>query len=159
MPMPSTDPAAHSDDGDFTPEGESRWLPAFAVLALVGIPFLLPTDAFPRAAWAFAPVAIGLLIATVVADPGRIDRRSDLLRALSIGLTSLLVAVAVFATAWLVHELVHGAPNLQDAPELLEVGALVWIDANLTFSLLYWELDGGGSAGRLLKVRALPDLA
>src|SRR3954466_11296218 len=109
MPTPPTDPAASSGESARAPAGESRWLPAFAVVALVGIPFLLPTDAFPRAAWAFAPVAIGLLIAIVVADPGRIDRRSDLLRGLSIGLTSLLVAVAVFATVWLVHELVHGA--------------------------------------------------
>src|SRR4051794_14718240 len=110
MPMPSTDPPACSGEEDASLQGESRWLPAFSILLLVAIPFLLPTDVFPRAAWAFAPVAVALLIAIVVADPGRIDRRSDLLRGLSIGLTSLLVAVAVLATAWLVHELVRGAP-------------------------------------------------
>ena len=36
---------------------------------------------------------------------------------------------------------------------------MVWIDANLTFSLLYWELDSGGSAERHHGVRQRPDLA
>jgi hypothetical protein len=139
--------------------GESRWLPAFVVVVLIAIPFLLPTHAFPRAAWAFAPIAIGLLVAIVIGDPGRIDRRSDRLRRLSIALTGLLGAVAVVATAWLVHELIEGAPTFQSAPDLLEVGALVWVDVNLTFSLLFWELDSGGSAKRLHETRSRPDLA
>jgi hypothetical protein len=144
------------DDGS---RGESRWLPGAVVLVLVAIPFLLPIHVFPRAMWVFAPVAVGLLIAIVIGDPGRIDRRSDRLRALSIVLTGLFVVVATVATVLLVKELADGAPDLKDASTLLEVGALVWIDANLTFSLLYWELDGGGSAERLQSPHAQPDLA
>jgi hypothetical protein len=147
------------DDDDATPRGESRWLPALVIVVLIAIPLLLPGHAFPRAIWVFAPVAVGLLVATIIVDPGRIDRRSNALRWLSIALTSLLVAVAVFATVWLVDELVHGAPRLHHASQLLEVGALVWIDAALTFSLIYWELDGGGSAERLHHRRSYPDLA
>jgi uncharacterized membrane protein len=56
-------------------------------------------------------------------------------------------------------ELVEGAPNLKDATTLLKTGALVWIDINLTFALLYWELDGGGAAERLHNRREYPDLA
>jgi hypothetical protein len=139
--------------------GERRWPAALAIVVLIAIPFLLPKQVFPRAFWALAPIEIALLAALAIADPGRIDRRSQLLRALSIMLTMLLAAIAVVATVWLVIELLDGAPDLSNAPTLLRTGALVWVDVNLTFALLYWELDGGGAAERLHDRREYPDLA
>lgn len=130
------------------------------LVALIGIPFLLPRQVFPlEASLVVTPLEVGLLIAVILVDPGRIDRRSALLRVLSIALTGLLAIVAVLATALLVVELVNGAPNLRSASALLTTGALVWIDTHLTFSLLYWELDSGGAAARLHNVRTRPDLA
>ena len=35
----------------------------------------------------------------------------------------------------------------------------MWLDINLTFALLYWELDGGGPAERLPNRRKYPDFA
>ena len=140
-------------------KGERRWPVAATILVLIAIPFLLPEEVFPRALWATAPLEVALLAAIAIVDPGRIDRRSQLLRGLSIGLTMLLAAIAALATVWLVIELVDGAPDLNDASTLLTTGALVWIDVNLTFALLYWELDGGGSAERLHDPREYPDLA
>jgi hypothetical protein len=139
--------------------GERRWPAALAIVVLIAIPFLLPKQVFPRAFWALAPIEIALLAALAIADPGRIDRRSQLLRALSIMLTMLLAAIAVVATVWLVIELLDGAPDLSNASTLLRTGALVWVDVNLTFALLYWELDGGGAAERLHDRREYPDLA
>jgi uncharacterized membrane protein len=139
--------------------GERRWPAALAIVVLIAIPFLLPEEVFPRALWASAPIEIALLVALTIVDPGRIDRRSQLLRGLSIVLTMLLAVIAAAATVWLVIELVDGAPDLSDASTLLTTGALVWIDVNLTFALLYWELDGGGAAERLHDWRKYPDLA
>jgi uncharacterized membrane protein len=139
--------------------GERRWPVALAILVLIAIPFLLPNEVFPRGLWAPAPIEIALLATLAIIDPGRIDRRSQLLRGLSIVLTMLLVVIAALATVWLVIELVDGAPDLNDASTLLATGALVWIDVNLTFALLYWELDGGGAAERLHEPRQYPDLA
>jgi len=126
---------------------------------LIAIPFLLPKEVFPRGLWASAPIELALLAAIAIVDPGRIDRRSQLVRRLSIVLTFLLAVIAGAATVWLVIELVDGAPDLSDASTLLATGALVWIDVNLTFALLYWELDGGGAAERLHDRREYPDLA
>jgi uncharacterized membrane protein len=139
--------------------GERRWPAALAIVALIGIPFLLPEQVFPRVLWATAPIELALLVALAIADPGRIDRRSQLLRALSIVLTMLLAVFAAVATVLLAIELVDGAPDLRDAATLLRTGALVWLDVNLTFALLYWELDGGGAAERLHDRREYPDLA
>jgi uncharacterized membrane protein len=141
------------------PRGERRWPAALAIVVLIAIPFLLPKQVFPRVLWATAPVEIALLAALAIGDPGRIDRRSQLLRGLSIVLTMLLAVIAAVATALLAIELVDGAPDLRNASTLLRTGALVWIDVNLTFALLYWELDGGGAAERLHDRREYPDLA
>ncbi len=140
-------------------KGENRILPSLVVVVLVGLPFALPSEVFPSAAWLGAPLAVGLLIAVVASDPGRIDRRSGLGRSLSIALTLVLVLVSGAAAVSLVLELVDGAPNLQNASTLLSTGALVWIDVTLTFALLYWELDCGGAAGRLHRGRKYPELA
>src|SRR5262245_25426343 len=67
--------------------GERRWPAALAIVVLIAIPFLLPKQVFPRWLWATAPIELALLVALAIADPGRIDRRSRLLRGLSIVLT------------------------------------------------------------------------
>jgi uncharacterized membrane protein len=139
--------------------GERRWPAALAIVALIAIPFLLPKQVFPRVLWATAPIEIALLAVLAVADPGRIDRRSQLLRGLSIGLTMLFAVIAAVLTVLLALELVDGAPDLKDASTLLTTGALVWIDINLTFALLYSELDGGGAAERLHARRKYSDFA
>ena len=140
-------------------QGETRILPSVVVVVLAVLPFLLPSEVFPSAAWLAGPLALGLLVAVIASDPGRIDRRSGLVRGLSITLTLVLVFVAGAAAVALVVELVDGAPDLQNASTLLTTGALVWVDVTLTFALLFWELDGGGAAGRLHSGRKFPELA
>ena len=139
--------------------GERRWPAALAILVLIVIPFLMDKHVYPRALWLFAPIEVALLVIIVTMDPGRIDRRSQSLRWLSIALTMLLALMAFVATTTLVVELVDGAPDLGDAFTLLATGALVWVDVNLTAALLYWELDGGGAAERLHEHRDFPDFA
>src|SRR5262249_41804070 len=75
--------------------GERRWPAALVIAALIAIPFLLPKQVFPRVLWATAPIEIALLAVLAVANPGRIDRRSQLLRSVSIALTMLLGVIAV----------------------------------------------------------------
>lgn len=141
------------------PSGEHRLLPSLVILALVAIPWLLPAAVFPTVAHTGGVLSLGLLIAVVASDPGRIDHRSRGVRALSITLIVVLAVIAALATTGLVIELVDGAPDLSSASTLLLTGAIVWVETNLTFSLLYWELDCGGPAARLHDGRSYPDLA
>jgi hypothetical protein len=78
--------------------GERRWPAALAIVALIAIPFLLPNQVFPRVLWATAPIEIALLAVLAVVNPGRIDRRSQLLRGMSIALTMLLAVIAALVT-------------------------------------------------------------
>ena len=88
--------------------GEARWPMAGAVLAAMALTILLPDDLRPGPRW-LIPLMEGLLLVAVVAgDPGRINRRSRELRALSIVLVSVLVLSSIWATVLLIDDLING---------------------------------------------------
>ena len=156
------DDAADHHDGTAPEEkvfADRRWAPSLTVLVLVVLPFLLPAHLRSWTRWVLGALEFGLLVAIVIADPGRVDRRSGVLRGLSVALIALLVLASGVATATLVHALVEGDSRLKTPSSLLLTGGLVWLEANLTFALLYWELDSGGPARRLQSLRRYPDLA
>ena len=144
--------------GNDGPAAEHRLLPSLTVLVLIGLPFLSPVH-LDAAHWILGGLGLALLGAVVFADPGRVDGLSPLVRSLSIVLTSVLVTAAALVTATLVIDLATGTSTFDSPVSLLVTGGLVWIDVNLTFSLFYWELDGGGAAQRFHKPRRYPDLA
>jgi uncharacterized membrane protein len=151
-----------SPNGDEKAEGvvgESRWPMAGAVLAAMVLTLLLPGDVRVLPTWLLPAVEAALLIALIVADPGAISRRSRWMRGLSIGLVSVLMWSALWATAVLIDQLITGGSITNKASDLLRAGAVVWLSTNIAFSLLYWELDGGGAAQRFHGQRKYPDFA
>ena len=102
---------------------------------------------------------MALLAAIVAGDPGRINRRSRLLRGLSIALVAVLVLGALSSTLLLIDALIHGGPETNSADTLLSAGTTVWVSNNLAFALLYWELDGGGAAARAHRLPPHPGFA
>ena len=128
--------------------GEARWPMAGAVLAAIVLTILLPDAMRLGPEWLLPLIEGVLLVAVIAGDPGKINRRSRWLRALSIVLVSVLVLGALWATAQLIDYLIHGGAVTNSASELLEAGTIVWVSNNIAFALLYWELDGGGAAAR-----------
>jgi hypothetical protein len=139
-------------------KGERRWPMAFAVITAVILTALLPGTVRPESRWLLGVVGL-VLIALIVADPGRIDRSTALVRRLSRLLLALLALSAVLSTAQLVHVLVVGSELTESASKLLLVGGDVWISNNIVFALIYWEVDGGGSVARAMHPHDYPDLA
>lgn len=132
---------------------------AAAVVAAIALTILLPTEqrALPEGV---VPLIEGiLLVALIAGDPGAIDRRSRLLRVISIALVSILVLTALWATVRLVDALINGGPQTNSASDLLEAGSIVWTGNILAFALLYWELDSGGAAARFHHARSDVDFA
>src|SRR6185437_12415049 len=105
---------------------------------------LLPKGERVGPAWLVPAIAGILLVAVIVGDPGRIDRRSRVVRALSIGLVVVLVLNSLWATGQLIDALINGGPETDSAEDLLAAGTVVWVSNCLAFALLYWELDSGG---------------
>jgi hypothetical protein len=81
---------------------------ASAVLAPMALTAALPDAERVGPQWMLPFIEGLLLVAVVVGDPGKIDRRSRTLRALSIGLVSVLVFGALWSTVQLIDDLIHG---------------------------------------------------
>jgi hypothetical protein len=139
--------------------GEARWPMALAVAAIIVMTLLLPHDLVPRPRFGMPIVEGILLVAVIIADPGKIDLVSPRVRALSLALITLLVATTLWCTTQLIIELVRGGPATQSGGALLAAGGLVWLSNCLSFGLLYWELDSGGPAVRAHGLPAHPDFA
>jgi hypothetical protein len=130
-----------------------------AVLAAIALTVLLPDDLRLGPKWLLPAVDGILLVLVVVGDPGRIDRRSNALRTLSIALVAVLALGAMAATVGLIDQLIHGGSVTRSAQALLSAGAKVWSANAIAFALLFWELDGGGSAARAHGLPEHPDFA
>jgi hypothetical protein len=145
-------------EGD-APQGEQRWPMALTLIIAMALPFLLPSRFSLGPRWIIPVVEGLLLVALVVTDPGRIDRRSSFVRGLSIGLVAILVFGAAAATVRLVVDLIRGGPETNSPGQLIRIGAIVLVYVIITFSFLYWELDGGGPERRARSAPEFPDFA
>jgi uncharacterized membrane protein len=121
---------------------------AVTLVVAIVLPFLLPPRFSLGPKWIIPALEGILLVALSIADPGRIDRRSAFVRVLSIVLVVILVTGAAVVTIRLVVDLIRGGPETNAPAQLLRVGSLVWVYVIITFSFLYWELDGGGPEAR-----------
>ena len=145
--------------GEASVVGEDRWPMVVAVLAIIVLTLLLPSSLIVRPRWGVPIVEGLLLVAVIISDPGKIDRKSRPVHALSMTLISLLVLTALWCTVELIVELIKGGPSTSAAGTLLAAGAMVWLSNCIAFGLLYWELDGGGPAARAHGMPAHPDFA
>src|ERR1700744_28650 len=127
--------------------GESRWPPAIVLCIAIAVPLLLADRFSPVSQWIEPAVLALLLVAHVIADPGRIDRESGAPRAIGIGLLVVLVVGATTQAVVLTVELVNGNRALNNPHELLSSGALVWLETIIAFTFAYWESDARGPAG------------
>src|SRR4051812_19362180 len=114
---------------------------AASVVFIMLLPFLIPSEESARPVWLVPSIEGLLLVALIAADPGRIDRRATWLRRASIVFVALLVAAVAYNTMQLIHDIVTGAPSMNNAATLLRTGAVVWLGNCVSFALLYWELD------------------
>jgi hypothetical protein len=138
---------------------EKRWPMACTLVVAIAVPLLLPARFSLGPSWAVPAVEALLLAAIIAIDRGRIDRRSAVGRALSLGLVALLLADAGGVTGRLVVDLVEGGPETNSATDLLKTGFLVWFYTIIAFTFVYWVLDGGGPESRFLAPPRFPDLA
>lgn len=142
-----------------TVRGEARWPMVAAVLGGLVLSLARPgaLQVLPR--WIVPAVVLVLLGVLIIRDPGRIDRRSSGLRAVSLALVGLLALDALLTTVHLIVLLVQGSPTTSSASTLLAAGGTVWASNMIVFSLLYWEIDSGGAAARAHEMTPHPDFA
>jgi len=139
--------------------GEPRWPSVTAVLVAMALTLARPKDIRLAPAYVLPAVEVLLLSVLIVRDPGRIDKRSSLLRGVSIAVVALLVLDAMGATVRLITALIRGGSMTNSPEALLAAGGIVWLSNLIGFALLYWELDAGGAANRAHRMPQFLDLA
>ena len=132
--------------------GEARVPPIAAIVVFMALNIALrvwlPSEGAVRLPWLLPAIEGVLLLVLVTSNPsGVVERRR--LRRVSLVLVGLLVTAALWATAFLVADLIRGKGVSNNPSELLASGAVVWLGNNLAFALLYWLMDGGGPIARL----------
>jgi uncharacterized membrane protein len=140
-------------------QGEKRWPMALTLCIAVALTVSLPLRFSWGPSWIFPVIQVVLLVSVIIADPGRIDRRTRATRALNIGLVAILVAKATGATVRLIVDLIRGGPETNSAALLLRVGSVVWLLIIISFAFLYWVFDSGGAEARAGRTTPFPDLA
>jgi len=135
---------------------ESRWPAAVAVVAASGLQMALPQWLSFGPHWLLPAAEIGLLCALVASGPGRLERRSAVLRTGGLVLAGMLSLANATSAALLVRDLADSSPA-RSAATLLLAGGSIWAANVLVFALWYWELDRGGPADRCHAVRMYPD--
>jgi uncharacterized membrane protein len=136
--------------------GEQRWPFALAIAVMIALQLTLPERYSLGARWVLPAVEVVVIGTLVAANPGRLERRTPMLRRLSLG----LIAVASLGTAWSVVRLVvdiAGGGDTGSAATLLGSGASIWLINVLTFAVWYWELDRGGALERAAGTDPYPD--
>lgn len=146
-----------ADGGDL--RGERREPVVLAAAVVVALPFFMPEKFSPGPIWLVPALESGLLIAMLIADPGRIDKTSVRIHRIRLAFVALLAAGAAFATASLTADLLEGG-KLTNAPgKLLTAAVLVFADLVIAFAFVYWELADGGPGHRANVPIPHPDLA
>jgi uncharacterized membrane protein len=136
--------------------GERRWPFALAFVVMIALQLTLPERYSLGAWWVLPAIELVVIGALVAANPGRLERRTPMLRRLSLS----LIAVASLGTAWSVVKLVTaivGGGDTGSAADLLAGGAAIWLINVLTFAVWYWELDRGGAPERAAGTEPYPD--
>ncbi|MEX2974817.1 hypothetical protein [Streptomyces sp. C184] len=136
--------------------GEPRWPSTVAVLAAIGLQWLLPERLTIHPEWLLPSLETALLIALVAANPYRIERVSRLYRLAGLALIAMISAANGWSAVHLVIGLVQGAGGT-DAGPLLTTGGAIWLTNVIVFALWYWEWDRGGPVARIHATRAYPD--
>ncbi len=152
-------PVAEPGIGRAAAEAEQRWPMACTLVLAMAVPLLLPPRFSLGPPWAVPALEALLLVAIIIIDRGRIDRRSAVGRVLSLVLVTVLIVDAIGVSGGLVVDLIEGGPETNSAADLLKTGFLVWLYTIIAFTLLYWVLDGGGPEERFLAPPQFPDLA
>jgi len=127
---------------------ERRWPMASAVLVAIVLQVITPHTGRLVFWWVFPVLEVAALIAVIVRDPGRIDRRTRAARRTTLVLIALLTVGTLGSLVVLALDVVDTSYSNVGATALLGRGAALWVTNVVVFSLWFWELDRGGAAER-----------
>jgi uncharacterized membrane protein len=137
---------------------EHRWHATGAVVVAIALQVALPNRVVrglgPR--WLVPALEGALVIALIIANPGRITRESARIRTMSLTLIALITLANFIALGELINALLNHHTNAGGRP-LVFASVPIWFTNVIVFGLWYWELDRGGPVARLRTNHRRPD--
>ncbi len=130
------------------PAPERRWPMATAVLVAIVLQVITPHTGRLVFWWVFPVLEVAALVAVIVRDPGRIDRRTRAARRATLVLIASLTVGTLGGLVVLALDVVDKSYAYVGATALLGRGAALWVTNVVVFSLWFWEVDRGGAAER-----------
>lgn len=136
---------------------ESRWPPALAILVVFALLAVLPHHVQMMPKWVSYVVVLAILLPMMVVT---------LTKANSFWLLVERRVIVLFALAYIVNTTAELADMIGvitlHPPETRQISLLssslaIWVTNVLTFSLVYWQIDGGGPSARASGSDAKPD--
>ena len=127
---------------------ERRWPMATAVLVAIVLQVITPHTGRLVFWWVFPVLEVAALVAVIVRDPGRIDRRTRAARRTTLVLIALLTVGTLGGLVVLALDIIDKSYAHVGATALLGRGAALWVTNVVVFSLWFWEVDRGGAAER-----------
>jgi hypothetical protein len=123
-----------------------RWPASLAVLAVLVLQLLVPTqiNALPR--WVMPALGFLLLVPLVWTNPFHLRRDEPWLRSVELVLVAVLVAVNAFYLAGMIFFLNKG--DADEGEVLVKSAVLIWVTNVVAFAVWYWEIDRGGPFAR-----------
>jgi uncharacterized membrane protein len=140
-------------------EGEHRAPAAITIVVLITLQIWISRALGIYPGWILAAIEGLLLLALLLANPGRLNREQMVLRQLGLGLVTAASAANALAGGILIYQILTKHSNLDTMTpaHLLLTGGAVWIANVVVFALWYWELDSGGPAARANHRKEHPD--
>ena len=135
---------------------EPRVQVTIAIVVAIGLMLALPTRVANHPRWVLPTLAALLLIGVFVAKSARLERRTRVLRIVSLSLIGVMSLANAASAGRLIVDLVRGE-GIRDPAELLLTGAAIWFTNVIVFGLWYWEFDRGGPVERAAGSSPYPD--
>ncbi|WP_329056634.1 DUF1345 domain-containing protein [Amycolatopsis sp. NBC_01488] len=127
------------------------------VVATLVLQVALPEDMALHPQWLLPAVSALLVVALLLANPGRMTQFSAVERAISLLLVAAVTAVNAGSAVTLVYSIATGSIGDRASAVLVTGGIVYWTNI-VAFSLWYWEFDRGGPGRRAAGRAEFPDL-
>ncbi|WP_103355034.1 DUF1345 domain-containing protein [Amycolatopsis sp. CA-128772] len=127
------------------------------VVATLVLQVVLPDDMALNPWWLLPSVSGLLVVALLLANPGRMTQFSAAERVISLLLVATVTAVNALSAVSLVYDIATGTIGDRAGAVLVTGGVVYWTNI-VAFSLWYWEFDRGGPGRRAAGKAAYPDL-
>ncbi len=132
---------------------------ALAVLVAIFLQAIAPRSGRHLPWWTFPVIELGLLIALLVLDPGRIDKRTRSTRIITLTLIAVMTLATLAGVIVLMIEILDVKYFYVTPYSLLGRGAALWVTNVIVFSFWFWMLDRGGPAERAAGTDIAPSFA